>query len=187
MSELNLILTGPPGAGKGTQAQRLMKRRGIPQISTGDMLRSAVSSGSDLGGQVKDILAAGDLVPDELVIALVRERLGQADARDGFILDGFPRTEAQARALDALLADSGREPVRLVCLEVPEDELARRILSRGEGRDDDTEETVRNRLAVYGRETAPMIEHYADSVLRLSGLGEMDEVAARIAAALGLP
>ena len=186
MSELNLILTGPPGAGKGTQAQRLMKRCGIPQVSTGDMLRAAIATGSELGAKVKDILAAGDLVPDEIVIALVRDCLAQADAHQGFILDGFPRTEAQARALDTLLADAGREPLRVLCLEVPEDELVRRILSRGEGRDDDSEEAVRNRLEIYRRETAPMLEHYSRSVARLSGTGSMDEIEARIALALGL-
>ena len=186
MSELNLILTGPPGAGKGTQAQRLMKRCGIPQISTGDMLRAAIASASDLGARVEDILAAGDLVPDEIVTALVRQRLEQADARLGFILDGFPRTEAQARALDTLLAESGREALRVLCLEVPEAELARRILSRGEGRDDDSEKAVLNRLEVYRRETAPMLDHYATCVVRLSGTGSMDETEARIAEALGL-
>ena len=131
MSELNLILTGPPGAGKGTQAQRLMKRCGIPQISTGDMLRAAIASGSEIGARVEDILAAGDLVPDEIVTALVRERLDQADARQGFILDGFPRTEAQAQVLDTLLAGAGRGALRVICLEVPEAELVRRVLSRG--------------------------------------------------------
>jgi adenylate kinase len=186
MSELNLILTGPPGAGKGTQAERLAQRCGIPQISTGDMLRAAVTSGSELGLQVKGILAAGDLVSDEVVIQLVRERLAQDDARSGFILDGFPRTAAQAEALDGLLASGGRAPLRVICLEVAEEELVRRILSRGEGREDDSEKTVRNRLGVYRRDTKPMLDHYGEAVLRLPGLGTMDEIEARIQEALGL-
>lgn len=186
MSELNLILTGPPGAGKGTQAQRLVERCRIPQISTGDMLRAAVASGSELGRKVKAILDAGELVSDQIVIELVRDRLGQADAKRGFILDGFPRTSGQAEALDRLLREAGRDPVRVVCLEVAEDELIRRILSRGEGRADDNEETVRKRLDVYRRDTQPMLDHYGDAVIRLDGIGSMDEIAARIEGALGL-
>ncbi len=186
MSELNLILTGPPGAGKGTQAQRLVKRCGIPQIATGDMLRAAVASGSELGRSIRDILGGGELVPDEIVIALVRERLSAQDARAGFILDGFPRTSQQARELEALLAETGHERLRVICLEVPEEELVRRILSRGEGRADDTEETVRKRLEVYRRDTAPMLEHFADSVVRLDGTGSLDEIEQRIAEALDL-
>ena len=186
MSELNLILTGPPGAGKGTQAERLVERCKIPQISTGDMLRAAVASGSELGQRVKGIMDSGELVPDQVVIELVRERLGQADAKTGFILDGFPRTREQAVALDEILKDLGREPLKLVCLEVPEQELVRRILSRGEGRADDNEETVRNRLEVYRRDTQPMLEHYAAAVIRLDGTGSMEEIEARIAEALQL-
>ena len=186
MSELNLILTGPPGAGKGTQAARLVERCKIPQISTGDMLRAAVASGSELGQRVKGIMDAGELVPDQVVIELVRERLAQADAKTGFILDGFPRTREQAVALDEILKDLGREPLKLVCLEVPEQELVRRILSRGEGRADDNEETVRNRLEVYRRDTQPMLEHYAAAVIRLDGTGSMEEIEGRIAEALQL-
>ncbi len=186
MSELNLILTGPPGAGKGTQAQRLAERCGIPQISTGDMLRAAVASGSELGARVKGLLDAGELVPDDVVSDLVRARLAEPDAGPGFILDGFPRTDAQARTLDAILAELGREPLRVVCLEVPEAELIRRILSRSEGRADDNEETVGNRLAIYRCDTKPMLDHYASSVARLDGTGSLQEIEARIAEALGL-
>jgi adenylate kinase len=186
MSELNLILTGPPGAGKGTQAQRLAKRCGIPQISTGDMLRAAVASGSELGQKVAGILDAGELVPAELVIELVRARLAEQDAEPGLILDGFPRNDPQAQALDELLAAGGRDPLRVMVLDVPEDELVERILARSEGRPDDNEETVRNRLRVYRDETAPMLSHYADAVVRLDGVGSMDQIEARIASALEL-
>jgi adenylate kinase len=148
MSELNLILTGPPGAGKGTQARRLAERCGVPQIATGDMLREAVASGNQLGQKVEAIMDSGALVSDDIVIQLVRERLARPDCAAGFILDGFPRTTAQAKVLDQMLVELGREPLRAVCLDVPEAELVERILSRREGRRDDKEETVRKRLHV---------------------------------------
>jgi adenylate kinase len=184
MSELNLILMGPPGAGKGTQAQFIVDRAGIPQISTGDMLREAVASGSDVGRRAAEIMERGDLVPDEVVIEIVRERLGRADCAPGFILDGFPRTREQAVALDALLAELGRGAVRAIVLEVPEDELMRRILSRGEGRADDNEQTVRKRLAVYRESTAPVIEHYGTAVVRIDGTGSIERICDRVAEAL---
>jgi len=185
MTAVNLILMGPPGAGKGTQAQFLVERHGIPQISTGDMLREAVASGSEIGKRAKEIMDRGDLVPDEVVIEIVRQRLGRDDCGAGFILDGFPRTREQAVALDELLADLGRAAVRVVALEVPEDELMRRILSRGEGRADDNEETVRKRLEVYRSSTEPVIDHYGDAVCRIDGLGTLEAIRARVERALG--
>jgi adenylate kinase len=177
---------GPPGAGKGTQAQFLVEGLSIPQISTGEMLREAVASNSAIGREAKEIMARGELVPDALVIQIVRERLGRADCRLGFILDGFPRTVDQARALDALLRELGLPPARVVALEVPEAELTRRILSRGEGRADDNEETVRKRLAVYRSSTEPVIAHYGKAAQRIDGLGSVQQIRQRIATALQL-
>ena len=186
MSERNLVLTGPPGAGKGTQAARLATRLGIPQISTGAILREEKAAGSELGQRVASLMASGELVPDSIVIDIVRQRIARADCKAGFILDGFPRTAAQAKALDRLLEEQGRDPLMVVALEVPEQELVRRILSRGEGRADDNEESVKRRLEVYRSETAPILKHYADSLLRIDGVGEMDEVESWIAGALGV-
>ncbi len=184
MSEQNLILMGPPGAGKGTQAKGLAKHFGIPQIATGDILREAVASGSGTGQRAKEIMERGDLVPDELVIEIARERLAWDDCAPGFVLDGFPRTARQAEALDAILAERGREPVRVVALVVAEEELVRRILSRGEGRPDDNEESLRNRLQVYRRETAPVLEHYREALIEVEGVGDIDQIATAIVAAV---
>jgi adenylate kinase len=184
MSEQNLILIGPPGAGKGTQAKRLAKYFGIPQVATGDILREAVASGSEIGKRAGAIMGRGDLVPDELVIQIARERLAREDCRSGFILDGFPRTTGQAEALDAILERQGREPVRVVALVVSEEELVRRILSRGEDRADDNEESLRNRLQVYKRETAPVLEHYRSALIEIDGTGEMEEINSAIVEAL---
>ncbi len=184
MSEQNLLLIGPPGAGKGTQAKRLAKHLGIPQIATGDILREAVASGSEIGKRAGAIMERGDLVPDELVIRIARERLAREDCRSGFVLDGFPRTTGQAEALDAILEEQGREPVRVVALVVSEEELVRRILSRGEGRADDNEESLRNRLQVYKRETAPVLERYRSVLISINGTGEMEEISRAIVEAL---
>lgn len=184
MGECNVLLIGPPGAGKGTQAAFLVERHGIPQISTGEILREAVASGSELGERVRKIMEVGELVPDEVVIQIVEQRLRRADCAKGFVLDGFPRTPGQAKALDAMLRRLGRAPLRVVFIEVPEAELKRRILSRGEGRPDDTEAAVRRRLEVYRKETQPVLEHYGRSAVAVDGLGTVEQIAERIAGAL---
>lgn len=178
-----ILFLGPPGAGKGTQAAMLARALKVPHISTGAMLRDAVAAGSDLGKRVESVMAAGDLVSDELVVAIVDERLAQDDARCGYLLDGFPRNVAQARALnDAVVNAIGT----VVLLEVEVDELVARLLKRAEeeGRADDNEETIRRRLEVYERETAPLVAHYGDAVIRVDGVGTIDEVFSRIALAL---
>jgi adenylate kinase len=184
MSARRLLLLGPPGAGKGTQAARLVERLGIPQISTGDMLRAAVAAGTPLGLQAKAIMDRGELVSDEIVIGLVEERLSQPDAKTGFILDGFPRTAAQAKALDALLSRMGIRLERCVALEVDEDALVARLLRRAEieGRSDDNEQTIRRRMQEYRAKTAPLIDYYREhgALVVLDGLGAVDEVARRI-------
>jgi adenylate kinase len=188
MSARRLLLLGPPGAGKGTQAQRLAERLGIPQISTGEMLRAAVAAGSVVGKRAKSYMDAGELVPDEVVIGVAEQRLGQPDAGRGFILDGFPRTAAQADALDKLLPRLGFSLERCISLRVDEDELVKRLLKRAriEGRTDDNEQTIRTRMQVYRESTAPLVAYYrARGVLReVDGEGSVDEVAKRLEQAL---
>lgn len=188
MTSRRLLLLGPPGAGKGTQAIRLVEKLGVPQISTGDMLRAAVAAGTEVGRQARALMEKGDLVPDEVVIRVAEERLSQPDARRGFVLDGFPRTCAQAEALDALLARLRTPLEACVALEVEEEELVRRLLSRAEieGRSDDNEQTIRNRMRVYRDQTAPLVAYYQERGLlrRVSGLGSLDEVEKRIEEAL---
>jgi adenylate kinase len=159
---LDLLLIGPPGAGKGTQAKRLAADHGIPQVSTGDMLRDAVSSGTELGLRVKPILDSGELVPDDLIVELIRDRLRRDDTEGGFILDGFPRTLAQAEALDSMLADIGRTLTAVLEFQLDEDEAVRRLLGRAqeEGRSDDTLEVIRNRMRVYREQTEPLVAYY---------------------------
>ena len=188
MSARRLLLLGPPGAGKGTQAQLLKERLGIPQISTGEMLRAAVRAGTALGRKAKALMDEGRLVPDELVIEIVEARFREPDAAKGWILDGFPRTTAQAEALDALLARRGEALERCVALEVDDDAIVKRLLKRAEleGRSDDNETSIRTRMREYRDKTAPLISYYRGrSVLReVNGNGALDEVAERIAKAL---
>jgi adenylate kinase len=187
---MRLILLGPPGAGKGTQAQRLVAKHGIVQLSTGDMLRAAVKAGTPVGLKAKDIMDRGELVPDEVVVAIVSDRIDEPDAAKGFILDGFPRTVAQAAALEDMLADKGLRLDGVVELKVDEGILIRRIesriaetLARGEAlRKDDDPEVLKTRLEAYRRQTAPLIDYYREKgMLRaVDGMAPIDEVTSAI-------
>jgi adenylate kinase len=159
---VNLLVLGPQGAGKGTQAKRIAADHSIPHISTGDMFRAAIAAQTELGRRVEPILTAGELVPDDLTVALIRERLAEDDARDGFILDGFPRTLAQAEALDAMLEEIGRGLDAILFFDLPEEVAVARMLKRAaeEGRPDDTPETIERRLEIYRTNTTPVVEHY---------------------------
>jgi adenylate kinase len=187
---MRLILLGPPGAGKGTQAQRLVAKYGIIQLSTGDMLRAAVKAGTPLGRQVEDIMARGALCPDEIVVGIVEQRIGQPDARKGFILDGFPRTVPQADTLDRMLEKHGLALDAVIELRVDEGALLRRIetrvaemQARGEPlREDDKPEVLHRRLAAYREQTAPLIAYYRQhgTLRTVDGMAPIPEVAAAI-------
>ncbi len=185
---MNIILFGPPGAGKGTQAKRLVSTRGWVQLSTGDMLRDARKAGTELGNRVAGIMDRGELVSDEIVIALIEERLPQTEAAGGAIFDGFPRTVPQAEALDRLLEGRGAQIDRVLRLTVDENELIKRVEKRAaeEGRADDTVEAFKVRLKAYNDQTAPLIPFYTgqNKLVEVDGMGAMDEVSARIARAL---
>lgn len=185
---MRLIIVGPPGAGKGTQAARIAASFGIPAISTGDIFRANIKNETELGLKVKDILASGGYVTDEITNAIVRDRLREADTQPGFLLDGYPRTLAQVTALDAMLAEDGHALDAVLELTVDEDAVVQRLLKRAEleGRSDDTEEVIRERQAIYRKETAPLAELYAQRglLVQVDGMGEVDEVADRIDGAL---
>jgi adenylate kinase len=185
---MRLIILGPPGAGKGTQAARLAERHGIPAISTGDIFRSNIKDGTELGRQVQALLASGAYVPDEITNAIVRDRLQQPDAASGFLLDGYPRTKAQVAELDSMLEAQGARIDALLELTADVDEVVQRLMKRAEteGRVDDTEDVIRHRQEVYVKETAPLADLYREhGVLRqVNGMGNVDEVAARLEAAL---
>lgn len=185
---MNLILFGPPAAGKGTQAKRLVAERGYVQLSTGDMLRAARTSGSELGKRVADIMDSGSLVSDEIVIALIDEQLTLQEGAAGFIYDGFPRTVGQAEALDKLLESRGTDVHRVVRLVVDEDQLIQRITKRfeEEGRKDDNPETFKTRLEKYNADTAPLLPIYAERgiLTEVDGMGAIEDVSGEIDAAL---
>lgn len=194
---MRLILLGPPGAGKGTQARRLVDRYGIVQLSTGDLLREAAAAGTPAGLKAHEIMARGELVPDDMVVAIVADRIRQSDCDRGFILDGFPRTVAQAESLDRILADKGLTLDAVVNFKVDQGILLQRVenrvkemQARGEAlRADDNPEALRRRLAAYHAQTAPLVEYYGGKALLRSvdGMGPIDEVTAAIEAQLASP
>ncbi len=185
-----IVLTGPPGAGKGTQAATLVEDLGIPHVSTGDMLRAAVKAGTPVGLQAKAVMESGELVSDDIVIGIAEERLSEADASDGFLLDGFPRTRAQAEALEALLGKLGVSLDCCLALTVDNEAVVQRLLRRAEieGRADDNEETIRERMRVYDAETAPLLDYYRarGQLVEVSGMGTIEEVGKRIREALNV-
>jgi adenylate kinase len=180
---VRIVLLGPPGAGKGTQALKLAEKLGIPQISTGELFRSNIARGTELGLEAKRYLDAGDLVPSDLTNALVDKRLDEADAADGFILDGYPRSVDQAEALTRMLGARNTKLDVVLEFRVCEEELLKRLKDRG--RADDTEEVIHNRMNVYRDETAPLLEYYGDAVITVDAVGSPDEVFARALHLLG--
>jgi adenylate kinase len=179
---VRLVLVGPPGAGKGTQAVQLAERLDVPHISTGDLFRANLSEMTPLGVEAKRYMDAGDLVPDEVTTRMVRSRLDEADAGKGFILDGFPRTLPQADALDAMLDELGVSLDAVVEFAVADEVVVERLLGRG--RSDDTEDVIRNRQKVYRDETAPLLDHYRAKLVSVEAVGSVDEVFARLVDAL---
>ena len=187
---MRLLIMGPPGSGKGTQAAIVANRFGMPAISTGDIFRANVAEGTPLGQEAQRYVKAGEYVPDEVTNQMVRERLNEADADDGFVLDGYPRTVAQVEFLDSVLAEQGVALDRVIEIVVDVEDVVGRLLARAadEGRDDDTEEVIRYRQGLYAKETAPLTAIYRERALlvQVDGMGTVDEVAARMAAALGV-
>jgi adenylate kinase len=179
---MNIILFGPPGAGKGTQAEKIVNHFTIPHLSTGDIFRANIKNETPLGKKVKAILDSGKLVSDETVVELVADELSKENYDDGVVLDGFPRTVGQAEALDQFLSENGRKIDAFITLDVPEEELINRILSRGEGRSDDTPEKIKTRLKVYRDETEPVLSHYEKQgvVKIIDGVGNIEEIFNRI-------
>ncbi len=176
----SIIFMGPPGAGKGTQAKILCETLDIPQISTGDILRAAVKNGTAMGIEAKKFMDAGDLVPDSVVIGIIKDRLVEPDCKNGFLLDGFPRTVEQADALDKILSTEGLKIKRAINLEVPDGELLQRLLKRAEieGRSDDNETTIKSRLETYNNKTLPLLDYYSakGNLSRVNGVGNLEQV-----------
>jgi len=185
---MRLIILGPPGAGKGTQATRIAQTFGIPAISTGDIFRANIKNETPLGLQVKEVLASGGYVTDDITNAIVRDRLFEPDAEQGFLLDGYPRTAPQVEALDAILAEHDHALQAVLELTVDEDAVVERLLKRAQtdGRSDDTEDVIRERQAIYRRETAPLTEVYSARglLVQVDGMGSVDEVFERVRGAL---
>jgi adenylate kinase len=185
-----VVLFGPPGVGKGTQGGRLAAALGVPAVSTGDLFRAHVRNGTELGNRLSALIASGDYVPDSVTNTMLAERLAEPDAAGGFLLDGYPRTADQVAELDRLLALAGTSLDAVVLLAAPDEVLEERLLKRAadQGRSDDTPEVIRHRLALYHRETAPLVALYdaADLVLRVDGTGTPDEVHERLLAVIGL-
>lgn len=179
---MRLVLVGPPGAGKGTQAVRLAERLDIPHISTGDLFRANLSQETPLGIEAKRYMDAGELVPDSVTVDMVRSRLAEGDVAKGFILDGFPRTVSQAGSLAEILLERGEDLDAVVELQVPVDLLVERLLSRG--RADDTEDVIRRRQQVYLDETAPLLDHYRDRLVVVDAVGSVEEITERVVDAL---
>ena len=188
---MKLIIMGPPGAGKGTQAKVIAAKLGIPAVSTGDIFRANVTEQTELGLEAKRYMDAGDYVPDEVTNAMVKDRVAEADAVDGFLLDGYPRTVAQVEELDAMLAANGHHLDAVLVLTVDKDEIVQRLLKRAadEGRSDDTAEVVRHRQDLYTEQTAPLIEVYDKRgiLVRVDGMGSVSEVTSRVLEALPEP
>ena len=181
---IRLLIVGPPGAGKGTQASAVAEAYGIPAISTGDIFRANIEQGTELGKQVQEIMASGGFVPDELTNSIVADRLKQDDAQGGFLLDGYPRTTEQVHELDRILAESGAELDAVIQLQADTDEVVKRLTKRAleQGRVDDTEDVIRHRQDLYREQTEPVIAIYAERgvVVEVDGLGTVDDVAARV-------
>ena len=185
---MRIVLMGPPGAGKGTQAVTIAERLNIPHVSTGDIFRANLKQGTPLGLEAKKYMEAGEYVPDSVTNAMVADRLSQADAANGFLLDGYPRTVDQVHALNAMLADSGIALDKVIEITADTDEVVARLLNRAkeQGRADDTEEVIRRRMVVYAEQTEPLTSLYDEQgvLVRVDGMGSVDEVSGRIMAVL---
>lgn len=180
---MRLVLLGPPGAGKGTQAAILSEKLGVPAISTGDLFRANIGQGTALGVEAKKYIDAGELVPAEITNNMVRERLAEPDAANGFLLDGFPRSVEQAKELGNILSALGVTLDGVLSFVIDEDVVVERMLARG--RADDTEDVIRNRMRVYREETAPLLDYYTDALVTIDAVGEVEDINARALAALG--